>query len=58
MEKAFSPGFQHDIADLLELCSENETDSLTIDLEYPTGVLEVDLTFRVIPKEHGDEGSD
>ena len=56
MQKDFSPGFQHDIADLLELCSENETDSLTIDMEYPTGVLEVDLTFRVIPKEHGDEG--
>ena len=56
MEKAFSPGFQHDIADLLELCLENETDSLTIDLEYPKGTIEVDLTFRVIPKEHGDEG--
>lgn len=55
MEKAFSPGFQHDIADLLDLCMENKTDNLTIDLEYPTGVLEVDLTFRVIPKEHGDE---
>ena len=55
MEKAFSPGFQHDIADLLELCLENETDSLTIDLEYPKGTIEVDLTFRVIPKEHGDE---
>ena len=55
MEKAFSPGFQNDIADLLDLCMENKTDNLTIDLEYPTGVLEVDLTFRVIPKEPENE---
>lgn len=47
MEKAFSPEFQHDIADLLELCIENQTDSITIDLEYPRGILEVDMTFRV-----------
>ena len=55
MEKAFSPGFQNDIAVLLDLCMENKTDNLTIDLEYPTGVLEVDLTFRVIPKEPENE---
>jgi hypothetical protein len=48
--KEFSPGFQHDIADLLELCVDNKTDNITIDLDYPTATLEVELTFRIHPK--------
>lgn len=48
--KEFSPGFQHDIADLLELCMDNKTDNITIDMEYPKGILEIDMTFKVIPK--------
>ena len=55
MEKAFSPGFQHDIADLLDICMENQTDNITIDMEYPSGFLEIDLTFRVKGKEPMDE---
>ena len=48
--KEFSPEFQHDIADLLELCIDNKTDNLTIDMAYPNGILEIDMTFRIIPK--------
>ena len=55
MEKSFSPDFQKDIADLLEMCSENKTDGLTIDLEYEKATLEVEMTFRIIPKEPKDE---
>lgn len=51
MKKTFSPGFQNDIADLLEICMENQTDSITIDMEYPKGTLEVEMNFKVIPKE-------
>ena len=47
--KEFSPEFQHDIADLLELCIDNKTDNITIDMEYPKGILEIDMTFRIIP---------
>lgn len=48
--KEFSPGFQHDVADLLEMCMDNQTDNITIDMEYPKGILEIDMTFKVIPK--------
>lgn len=46
MEKAFSPGFQNDIAELLDICLENHTDNITIDMQYPSGILEIELTFR------------
>ena len=55
MEKAFSPGFQHDIAELLDICLENHTDNITIDMQYPSGILEIELTFKVIQKEPMDE---
>lgn len=48
--KEFTPGFQHDIADLLEMCMEHQTDSITIDMEYPKGILKVEMNFKVIPK--------
>jgi hypothetical protein len=48
--KEFSQGFQKDVADLLELCMDNKTDNIIINLEYPKGILEIDMTFKVIPK--------
>lgn len=47
--KEFSPGFQKDVVDLLELCMDNKTDNIIIDMKYPKGILEIDMTFKVIP---------
>ena len=58
MTKKFSPEFQHDIADLLECCQENETDSLTITMHYGELDLDIDITFSVHPHEEGaDDGN-
>ena len=45
--KEFSPEFQRDIADLLEICMENETDNITITMNYGEHDLNIDMTFRV-----------
>lgn len=54
-EKEFSPEFQMDIADLLEMCMNNDTDSLTITLKYDEYDLDIDMTFRAYPHSEGEE---
>lgn len=49
MNKSFSPGFQQDIADLLDICMENGTDTITITMGYEKADLDIDMTFRVVP---------
>jgi hypothetical protein len=53
--KEFSPEFQKDIADLLELCMNNHTDSLTITLNYGKNDLDIDMTFKVYPHSEVEE---
>ena len=55
MNKEFSPGFQRDIADLLEVCMENQTDSITITMNYGKNDLDIDMTFRVYQHEGEEE---
>lgn len=54
MTKEFSPEFQHYIAELLELCMENQTDSVTITMNYGDKDLDIDMTFRVRPHEEDE----
>lgn len=55
MNKEFSPEFQHDIADLLEVCMENQTDSITITMNYGKHDLDIDMTFRIYQHEGEEE---
>lgn len=55
MNKEFSPEFQRDIADLLEVCMENQTDSITITMHYGKHDLDIDMTFRVYQHEGEEE---
>lgn len=48
MIKSFSPGFQEDIADLLDICMENGTDTITMTMSYKEADLDIDMTFRVV----------
>lgn len=50
-EKTFSPDFQKDMLDLLEKCIKNNTDRLTISLDYERAILDIDITFKVHRKE-------
>ena len=44
-------GFQKKLLDIMMDCHENDTDSCTITIDYTKVTLEVDMTFRLIPKE-------
>ena len=46
-DKEFSEGFLHDIADLLEMCSNENTDNIAISIPINNNVLNIDLTFSV-----------
>ena len=47
MEKEFSEGFMQDLADLLQYCMENKTDSVELGFDYRKSHLQVDITFSV-----------
>jgi hypothetical protein len=47
MDKEFSEGFMQDLADLLEFCMENKTDSMELDFNYGGKHLKVDITFSI-----------
>lgn len=47
--------FQKKLLDILMDCHENDTDSCTITIDYSKATLEVDMTFRLIPKEVENE---
>ncbi len=46
-EKEFSPEFQTDIADLLDMCVAHNTDCITLTFKYDEYDLDIDMTFRV-----------
>lgn len=46
-DKEFSEGFLHDLADVLQLCMDGNTDSITLQFEVNGRRLHVDMTFYV-----------
>lgn len=46
-DKEFSDGFMQDLADLLQYCMENNTDSVELGFYYNEKRLQVDITFSV-----------
>lgn len=47
VEKEFSEGFMQDLANLLQYCMENKTDSVKLGFNYDKTYLQVDITFLV-----------
>ena len=47
MVKNVTPDFQKDLADILEICLNNHTNTITISLDYGEYQLETELTFRL-----------
>ena len=45
MDKEFSEGFLHDLADLLEFCSNNNTDTIELYFDLDGKELNVEMTF-------------
>lgn len=54
MNKEFSEGFIHDLADILDECIKNNTDHAAIDLEFGDLALSLDITFTVKQAETAD----
>lgn len=54
MNKKFSDGFMLDMADLLEICMDNRTDSIDLDFDINGQRLNIEITFSV--KEGGTDG--
>lgn len=51
MIKEFSPEFQHELLDLIEMCVDNHTDGLILTFEYPHATIKVKMTFKFKAKE-------
>lgn len=47
MEREFSEGFMHDLADILQFCLENKTDNVDLTFEINGCLLGVNITFTV-----------
>lgn len=47
MDKEFSEGFMHDIADLLTICTENNTDNMELEFDVAGKTLNVSITFSI-----------
>ena len=47
MDKDFSEGFMHDIADLLDRCKENKTDNVDLIFTFGDKELNVNITFSI-----------
>lgn len=47
MNKKFSEGFMHDIADLLEVCIKGKTDTVELDFDINGNQLNVEITFSI-----------
>lgn len=47
VERQYSEGFLHDLADLLELCKNNNTNSVTVDFTMGGKKLKMDITFSI-----------
>ena len=50
-KKNFSPEFQKDMADLLDMCAEHKTDSVTVSMDYGKQILDIDITFKIRERE-------
>lgn len=47
MDKDFSEGFMHDIADLLEECEKHKTDNVDITFSFGDKKLNINITFSI-----------
>lgn len=47
MNKKFSEGFMHDMADLLEVCMKGKTDTVELDFDINGNQLNVEITFSI-----------
>lgn len=51
--KEFSEGFLHDIADLLEMCVENGTDNLEVQIPINGQQLNIEICFSIDEEKDG-----
>ena len=47
MEKEFSEGFLHDLADLMDYCKDNKTDSIDLHFIFGNKRLKMNIVFSI-----------
>ena len=47
MEKEFSEGFLHDLADLLDYCKDNKTDNIDLHFVFGSKRLKMNIIFSI-----------
>ena len=47
MDKEFSEGFLHDLADLLDYCKDNKTDSIDLHFAFGNKRLKMNIVFSI-----------
>ena len=47
MEKEFSEGFLHDLADLMDYCKDNKTDSIDLHFVFGNKRLKMNIVFSI-----------
>ena len=47
MDKEFSEGFLHDLADLLDMCSKGDTNTISLSFDINGRQLNVEMTFSL-----------
>lgn len=47
MEKEFSEGFLHDLADLMDYCKDNKTDSIDLHFVFGDKRLKMNIVFSI-----------
>lgn len=58
MNKTFSQGFIHDIAELLDICIENNTDNVDLNFNFDGKMFKLNITFSANCKEKQNEEGD
>lgn len=51
MEKEFSEGFLHDLADLLDYCKDNKTDNIDLHFVFGSKKLKMNIIFSIDDEE-------
>lgn len=55
MEKEFSEGFLHDLADLLDYCKDNKTDNIDLHFVFGSKKLKMNIIFSIDEEEQKGE---
>lgn len=58
MNYTLSAEAQKTIDEMVKICAKNDTDTITMEIDYPHVTLEVEMGFIIHPKKENQDGED